>query len=142
MKQVHAVREYMSKTAHTVGDEQPLSVAREMMRTHGVRHLPVLHGGKLVGVVSERDLAFIKAMANLDDQKTMVSEAMSTDVYAVAPETPLRTVAEDMATHKLGCAVVTVGTKVVGVFTTVDGMRALADFVDPSLATTTAERRA
>jgi acetoin utilization protein AcuB len=134
----HAVREYMSKSAHTIGDDQPLSVAKKMMREHVIRHLPVLRGGKLVGVVSERDVALIKAMATLDDRKTSVSEAMSSDVYAIAPEADLATVAADMAEHKLGCAVVTVGTKVVGVFTTVDGMRALSDLL--SNASASAER--
>ncbi len=125
----HAIREYMSPSAHTIGDEQPLAVAKRMMREHVIRHLPVLRGGKLVGVVSERDVAFIKAMTTLDDATTPVSEAMSSDVYAVGPEADLATVAADMAEHKLGCAVVVVGTKVVGVFTTVDGMRALADML-------------
>jgi acetoin utilization protein AcuB len=125
----HAIREYMSASAHTIGDEQPLALAKRMMREHVIRHLPVLRGGKLVGVVSERDVAFIKAMSTLDDASTPVSEAMSSDVYAVGPEADLASVAADMAEHKLGCAVVVVGKEVVGVFTTVDGMRALADML-------------
>jgi acetoin utilization protein AcuB len=127
--QKHAVREYMSHSAHTIGEDQPLAVAKRMMREHVIRHLPVLRGGKLIGVVSERDVAFIKAMSTLDDAATPVSEAMSSDVYAVGPEADLATVAGDMAEHKLGCAVIVIGTKVVGVFTTVDGMRALADLL-------------
>ena len=54
-----------------------------------------------------------------------VEEAMSVDVYSVAPDTPLLEVAGEMADHKYGCAVVTQGTHVVGIFTVVDALRAL-----------------
>lgn len=50
---------------------------------------------------------------------------MSTDVYVVGPDTPLEQVASAMADHKYGCAVVTEGNHVVGIFTTVDALRAL-----------------
>jgi acetoin utilization protein AcuB len=46
-------------------------------------------------------------------------------VYTVQPETPLLDVAAAMADHKYGCAVVTEGHHVVGIFTTVDALRAL-----------------
>jgi acetoin utilization protein AcuB len=56
-----------------------------------------------------------------------VEEAMTLVVYTVAPDAPLDEVADHMADHKIGSVVVLTGGKVSGVFTAVDGLRALAD---------------
>src|SRR5437879_4833811 len=50
------IRDYMTPAPHTIGVEQPLAVAAALMQAHHIRHLPVLHGGKLVGILSERDV--------------------------------------------------------------------------------------
>ena len=116
----------MTPSPHTIGQEQPLSVGYRLMREHGIRHLPVLHGGKLVGVLSQRDLHFIETLEDVDPEKVEVNEAMTQDTYAVGPRTTLRKVAAEMAEHKYGSAVVLDKERVVGVFTTVDGMRVLS----------------
>src|SRR4029078_4422620 len=95
-----------------------------MNRIH-VRHLPVLHGGKLVGLISERELTVIEALPG--SKSLSVEDAMVPDVYTIAEDASLETVAADMARLQLGSAVVLKGDDVVGVFTAVDGLRALAD---------------
>ena len=121
------VQSYMSETIHSIGGEQMLSVAHEMMRKHGIRHLPVLHGGKLVGLVSERDLRFVEALRDVNTDSIRVDDAMATNVYCVSPDMPLAQVASHMAKFKCGSAVVMQSEKVVGILTTVDLCRALAD---------------
>ncbi len=121
------IEQFMTASPYTIGQEQPLSVAHEMMRTHAIRHLPVLHGGKLVGVLSQRDLHFIETLKDVDPDKVRVSEAMSMDTYAVGPRSTVRKVAAEMAEHRYGAAVVVDRERVVGIFTTVDGMRMLSD---------------
>jgi acetoin utilization protein AcuB len=116
----------MTPSPHTIGDEQPLASAHRIMREHRIRHLPVLQGGKLVGIVSERDLHLVETFRDVDPETVAVSEAMTADAYVVRPETTLRSVATEMAERKYGCAVVMTDRKVVGVFTTVDALRALA----------------
>lgn len=116
---------FMTASPHTIGSKQPLSAAHALMNEHAIRHLPVLQGGALAGILSQRDLHLIETLRDVDPDEVEVGEAMSTDVYTVAPSTPMRQVAREMADHKYGCAVVMVGKKVVGVFTTVDGLRAL-----------------
>jgi acetoin utilization protein AcuB len=128
------VKKFMTPMPHTVGVDQPLSVAHRMMREHAIRHLPVLSGGKLAGILSERDMALVETLRDVDPETVQTGEAMSQLVYAVEPETPLATVAAEMAEHKYGCAVVMAGQKVVGVFTTVDAMRALAALLDKGAA--------
>ncbi len=120
------VDDYMSRSPHSIGQEQSLLVAHELMRKYSVRHLPVLHAGKLVGMLSLRDLHLVETLPNVDPSKVTVEEAMSGDPFAVPPGSYLADVANQMAENKYGSAVVMDGTKIVGVFTTVDGMRALA----------------
>jgi acetoin utilization protein AcuB len=120
---------WMTKQVHTIGDDQTLAVARERMHHHDVRHLPVLHGGHLVGVVSTRDIAMVEALPGIDITKVTVDEAMAEEPYAVTSDTSLSRVAANMAERKIGTAIVVAdrdGDQVVGVFTTTDALRALA----------------
>ncbi len=119
------VAEYMTASPLTVGDDQPLTRAHELMREHRIRHLPVLHGGKLVGVVSMGDLHLLETLGKFDLEKATISEAMTADPYVVAPNAPLSEVAATMADHKYSTAIVARGSKVVGIFTTTDALRAL-----------------
>jgi acetoin utilization protein AcuB len=104
------------------------------MRRYDVRHLPVLDGGTLVGIVSQRDLHFIETLRDVDPQGVEVSEAMTQDVYTVDRDCPFRDVARQMASHKYGAAVVVDGVHVVGVFTTTDALRVLSDLLDEPAA--------
>jgi len=120
------IAERMTRTPQVIGVEQSLTTAHNVMRSNGIRHLPVLHGGKLVGLVSQRDLHFVEALRDVNPDEVMVEEAMTQDVYAVPPRTPLREVVSEMAERKLGSAVIVEGQKIVGVFTTVDALDTLA----------------
>lgn len=120
------VEQFMTHSPHTIGQEQTLKVAHQIMRQHHIRHLPVLHGGKLAGVLSQRDLMFVESLRDVDPEQVTVSEAMTTDTYAIDPRSSLRKVAAEMADHRYGSAVVVDRDHVVGILTTVDGMRALS----------------
>jgi acetoin utilization protein AcuB len=119
------VLEFMTPSPYTIGDDQSLSRAHELMREHRIRHLPVLHGGKLVGVVSLGDLHLLETLGRFDLTGATVDEAMTPDPYVVTPDTPLQEVAAEMAEHKYGTAIVARGQRVVGIFTTTDALRAL-----------------
>ncbi|MCL2723808.1 MAG: CBS domain-containing protein [Polyangiaceae bacterium] len=116
----------MTEQPVTVGREQSLSTAHEMMREHHCRHLPVLERGDLVGVVTQRDLYFLETIAGADLDADKVDDAMSTDAYAVSPDATLEEVAKEMAAHKYGCAVVMERGRVIGIFTATDALRVLA----------------
>ena len=93
--------------------------------THAIRHLPVLEGGRLVGMLSQSDLHLIETLKDVVPKEVLVEEAMSQDAYTVAPETRLADVAREMALHKYGSAVILHGEEVLGIFTTTDALRAL-----------------
>jgi acetoin utilization protein AcuB len=120
------VRESMTESPVTVGPQVSMAEAHALMREHRIRHLPVMQGGRLIGMVTARDLAVVEALADFDPRELSVDEAMSEDVYAVPPDALLRKVAAEMAERKLGSAVVVDGGKVVGVFTATDACRTLA----------------
>jgi acetoin utilization protein AcuB len=133
-KAIPSVQKYMTMSPHAVGEDQPLSVAHQMMSKHKIRHLPVLRGGQLVGMLSERDLALIETLRDVDPAHVLVSDAMSTVVYATSPDAPLDEVVDEMAERKLGSAVVVQNHKVVGILTTVDVCIALSALLKGRLA--------
>ena len=121
------VSKYMTPCPHTIGVQQTLAVAAKRMRDFEIRHLPVLDAGHLVGVLSERDILLVEGLQGVDPGKDHVNEAMTQKAYVTGPDAPLGQVAAEMAKHKYGAAVIVDGDRVVGVFTTVDACRALAD---------------
>ena len=97
MKAIPQVQRYMTSTPHTIGNDQTLAKAHEMMHEHGIRHLPVMHGNRLVGVISDRDVAIISSLDGVDPQLITVEDAMTSDVLTVQPDAPLDEVATLMA---------------------------------------------
>jgi acetoin utilization protein AcuB len=122
----HTVDRYMTASPVVIASDRTLAEAHQEMRAHGVRHLPVVEDRRLVGIVSQRDLYLLETLRGVDVGCERVSEAMTPNPYTTAPGTPLDEVAREMADHKYGCAVVVEGGGVVGVFTTVDALRALS----------------
>jgi acetoin utilization protein AcuB len=134
MKPIPTISKYMTTSPHTIGADQAMAQAHKMMRTNRIRHLPVLSGGKIVGVVSDGDLHLIETLKDVDPEEVKVEDAMTQVPYAVSPETPLDDVVKNMAEHKYGSAVVVANGKVVGIFTTVDACRAFAEMLHGRLA--------
>jgi len=130
MSKVHlTIDDCMSPSPYAIEHDQPVSVARAMMRDLRIRHLPVTDGGTLVGMVSSRDLHLLDALEGVDPATVAVSAAMSEEPYAVERGTDLREVAINMGSRKYGSAVVLDAGAIVGVFTTVDAMRVLANLL-------------
>jgi len=127
MDQNAPIADYMTPLPHTVGSEQTITFAQEMMQKYGIRHLPVLHGGELNGIVSDRDLGMIAGLNEVNPDATTVEEAMTQEAYTVARETPLIDVLKQMLENKYGSVVVVEGTKIIGIFTTHDSLKLLVE---------------
>lgn len=122
------VSRHMSIQPWTIRHDATLRQAMLMMREHQVRHLPVLDGGKLVGLVSIRDIHLVEGMGGVDPDAVRVEEAMSSDVYTVREGSGLAEVMEQMADRGLGSAVVVDAREHVrGIFTTIDALQAFCD---------------
>jgi acetoin utilization protein AcuB len=118
----------MSSQPWTIRNDATMAQAHALMRKHKIRHLPVLSAAKLVGIVTERDLHLIETLPGSDPDQVAVEEAMTVDVYVVAPDDPVDAIVERMADQKYGSAIVVdkVGT-VEGIFTTIDALQVLAE---------------
>lgn len=114
----------MTPNLHSIGAEIHLGTAQEQMNKYGVRHLPVLRAGKVIGMLSDRDIKRLSKFSGYTEFS--VEDAMTSDPYVVAPDTPFAEVAETMAERKYGSVIIAEGNKPLGIFTAVDGMRLLA----------------
>lgn len=133
-KPIPSIQKYMTTQPHSIGEDQTMTLAHRMMREHRFRHLPVLKGGKLVGLLSDRDLHLVESLRDVDPDKVLIADAMTPAPYTVSPDSPLDDVVATMAQHKYGCAVVMQNDKLVGIFTTVDACRAFAEMLHGRLA--------
>ena len=133
MKAIPTISKYMTTLPHTIGAEQTLDKASKLMNELRVRHLPVLSGGKLVGILTERDIQLVEGFKDVDPESVTVSEAYSPEPYIASPESSLAEVCEHMATKKYGCALVCDNKKLVGIFTWIDALNAMNELLNTRL---------
>lgn len=122
MKPMPTVLEVMTPFPQTIASDDSLPHAQAIMDSLQIRHLPVVDNGRLVGLLSDRD---IKSAKN-QDQLT-VGDICELEVYSVNYNEKVSTVASLMAEKKYGSAVVLKNNKVVGIFTTIDACKLLAE---------------
>jgi CBS domain-containing protein len=129
-------REIMMGSPVTLTPDDTLDLANDVISLGRIRHIPVMDGGKLVGLLSERDL--IGAAANRIfglKQKSrsallkaeLIKNVMKKRVVTVAPETPIKELARLMAEKKIGCVPVVDHGTLVGLVTTTNVLRYLEE---------------
>ena len=133
MKAIPTISKYMTTLPHTIGADQTLEKAEKMMNDYRVRHLPVLEGGKLVGILTDRDVKLVESFRDVDPTKVTVDEAYTPDPFIISPQSTLANVCSEMAMHKYGCALVCDNHKLVGIFTWVDALRAFNELLETRL---------
>jgi CBS domain-containing protein len=130
------VKELMSAPAATVARGESLHVADGIMSMGAVRHLPVVHGPELVGVISQRDILRAPGLLSpafglgVDARAVLkvlrVEDAMSPTVVTIEGEAPVQVAAQRLLEHRVGCLPVLDGARLVGIVTTSDLLRAIA----------------
>lgn len=121
-----AIENYMSSVLVVIGPQDTLAEAARRMRLHEIRHLPVVDGKHVIGVLSQRDVYLVETFKGVDPSRVLVEEVMRKDPYVVEAEDSLTKVASTMAERKIGSAIVAHDGKLLGLFTTTDALRALA----------------
>jgi acetoin utilization protein AcuB len=132
-KSIPKIQKFMTTVPICINRTDTVAVAHKVMRDHDIRHLPVVDGDNLVGIISQRDLHLIETLKDVDAEKVAVEDAMTTNPYTVSPDADLDEVVAEMAEQKYGSALVVQNHKVVGVFTTVDAMRAFSELLKSRL---------
>jgi CBS domain-containing protein len=121
-----SVGDWMSKAPMAVREDTPIRDAVTLMRGAEVRHLLVLDGPVLTGILSSRDLRRL-VTRDLDSPLLAgsVGSIMSEGPVSVAPETPLVTAARLLLEQRIGALPVRQGEQIVGIFTVPDALEAL-----------------
>jgi acetoin utilization protein AcuB len=133
------VGERMTRRPITVGQDMPINEALTLMRQEKVRRFPVLNKkGKMVGIVSEKDLLYASpspatalSMHELNYllSKVTVKDVMTKDVITVETDTALEEVARIMADNKVGSAPVMRQGELVGIITETDVFKVLLEML-------------
>ncbi len=133
------VRDIMPEKMVTISAGDTLSTVQDIMTLGGVRHMPVVSAGKLVGVVSERDL-LRASLSNLTDfgseqrraflHVVEIGRVMSSPAVVIDSEATVEEAARMMAERKIGCLPVVKGDDLLGLITETDVLRYFAGLID------------
>ena len=128
------VKDSMTREVVTLSPQDTAKAALALCRERRIRHLPVLEGGKLVGIASDRDLrsstpalgdpARAAALAEI-----LVGDVMARDVVTAVSDDPIEQAANTMRERRIGCLPVVEGGELVGIITASDVMDALVYLV-------------
>jgi acetoin utilization protein AcuB len=118
----------MSTDVKKASPSDSADLAWERMRTHGIHHLAVVDGGRVVGLVSERDLGGARG-GGMRLGKA-VADVMSDKVIVAAPTTTVRQAANLLRGHAIGSLLVVEGEKLRGIVTVSDLLALLGRGVD------------
>jgi CBS domain-containing protein len=120
------VRDVMSEKIVQISAGDTLSTVEDIMTLGGVRHMPVVRAGKLVGVVSERDL-LRASLSNLTEFGTEqrraflhvveIERVMTSPPVVIGPDDSVEDAALLMAEKKIGCLPVVDGERLLGMIT-------------------------
>lgn len=103
------VEEFTTPNPITATTHSKVEELHRVMKDHGIRHLPILEGSRLVGIVSERDLKVVTGLKALEKVQITAGDIMSANPVTVDASTPLEEVAFEMAEKKIGSVLVSDG---------------------------------
>lgn len=133
MKTIPQIRKYMTYLPKTITHDQTIVQAKDLMKKLHIRHLPVMKQGKLIGILTDRDINLVSQFIAIHPERTRVEDACTPEPYSTSPDTFLTDVVTYMAEHKLGSALIVENEKLVGIFTELDAYRAIADLFETRL---------
>jgi CBS domain-containing protein len=126
------VREIMMSSPVTLTPEDTLDLASDVISLGRIRHIPIMEDGRLVGILTARDLmgAAATEIFGLKHKQqsalfksVLIKDVMKKKVVTVAPETKIKDAAHLMANKKIGCVPVVSDGTLVGLVTTTDILR-------------------
>ncbi|MEX1024660.1 MAG: CBS domain-containing protein [Planctomycetota bacterium] len=143
-------RDLMTPHPSVVRTDDSFDQALRTMEGDDVRHLPVLEGRTLVGVLSDRDLLEATGWLTSHEREVVgapegvVRDLMHTPVISLPPNAPVERLIRELVEHRIGCVPIVDGEELVGIVTEIDVLVAFAQAVedgriggeaDPPLAT-------
>jgi acetoin utilization protein AcuB len=132
------VQEVMSRTLVTLSAEQTLRDAMNLFRSNRIRHLPVVADGKLIGIVTDRDVkrATPSLLSGVTSEEfdhvldtTTVAQVMTRDPITAAPDDPLKSVVKIFLDRKVGALPIVSDGVLAGILTEIDLLRVLHEML-------------
>lgn len=132
------VRDYMTSPPETLNADNTLLDAVLLLRRASLRHIPILEDNRLVGILTDRDVArFAPSMFlplspqeyNRVFEETLIAKVMTRDPLSTTPDAPLAEAVHLLHQNRLGCLPVIEEGRLVGIITTNDMLRALNDLI-------------
>lgn len=124
------VDEFTTPDPVTAGEDLMIDDLRELMVTHGIRHLPIVRDNVVVGVISDRDVRLVSGLSVAEKFQVRAGDLMTPDPVSVAASATLDEVAYLMSEKKVGSVIVNDDRGAfVGIFTTTDALNALIEIV-------------
>jgi acetoin utilization protein AcuB len=131
-KKIPYVGSVMTPFPYFVDTDNEVGEVERLMGEHQIHHVPVQQNGRVVGIVSERDLYHLgdRFLPITDRARIRARDIMAYDPYTVAFDTPLNEVALEMAKRHAGSAIVLHHEKLAGILSATDICRILAEIFE------------
>jgi len=131
-QQMPTVAALMKPFPYFARPDEPVAKLLTMMKQHKIRHVPIKQDERVVGIVSERDLRWMgnPAIVLPDPEEIPIAHVQVHSPYTVEITTPLNTVVQEMASRKIGAAVVVKSGQLVGIVTVTDICRRFAELLE------------
>jgi acetoin utilization protein AcuB len=122
----------MTSFPYFVEADDTATIMEQMMDAHGIRHLPVQEKGKVIGIVSERDLHhYVKRSSPREEKdKIRARHIMVHNPYVVPFRAPLSDVVFEMAKRRIGSVLVQRKGKLAGILSAIDVCRILGEYLE------------
>ena len=123
------VKEIMSKNPVTIGPSAKLRAVNELMKANKIRHVPVVKNGKLIGIVTEKDIRYAMIPEKIPGKKVpkgwnldhlKVQDIMTNDALTISQEAHVEEVAHIIYGHKIGAVPVMKNDELVGIISVMD----------------------
>ncbi|MCF1190975.1 CBS domain-containing protein [Mangrovimonas sp. AS39] len=129
MKRLVPVSEIMSKEVIAITQDDGLDVAEHLFKKHHIRHIPVVKGKRIVGMLSLTDLLRISFADEVEDEEEVetivynmftIDQVMTKNLISVSPDSTIKEVAEILASKEFHALPVVLNDDLVGIVTTTD----------------------
>lgn len=135
MKQKVPISTIMTQDVVKLNIADNLTKAETLFKKHHIRHIPVVNGNKIIGMLSYTDLLRISFADSIDDDDIdttvynmfSVEQVMAKNLVTISPETTIKEAAEILATREFHALPVCTGNLLVGIVTTTDLIKYLID---------------
>jgi CBS domain-containing protein len=126
------VRDVMALNPATLDRNETLDLAEAIMNLGRIRHMPVVDDGRVVGILSQRDLfrsalitalGFGRKVTSSLIKTIKIKEVMTEKVFTISPDASIKDAARQMMDKKIGCLPVVEGDRLVGLVTETDMLR-------------------